>query len=98
MVTILSLSKKRLLVVNQIYALLVHSGLVGLLEMDELRNISCLSFLVTNALSLSLEFVSSSRCSSVPFGCYPSYKGFCFNFLAFVTEAHIAELKNSNKI
>jgi hypothetical protein len=28
MVTILSLSKKRLLVVNQIYALLVHSGLV----------------------------------------------------------------------
>jgi hypothetical protein len=91
--------------------------LFGLLEMDELRNISCLSFLVTNALSLSLEFVSSSRCSSVtnalslslefvsssrcssvPFGCYPSYKGFCFNFLAFVTEAHIAELKNSNKI
>ncbi len=29
MVTILSLSNKRLLVVNQIYALLVHSGLVS---------------------------------------------------------------------
>jgi hypothetical protein len=32
MVTILSLSKKRLLVVNQIYALLVHSGLVTLVR------------------------------------------------------------------
>jgi hypothetical protein len=33
--------------------------------MAMLHKVSCLSFLVTNALSLSLEFVSSSRCSSV---------------------------------
>ena len=37
----------------------------GFLDIAKLHNISCLSFLVTNALSLSLEFVSSSRCSSV---------------------------------
>jgi hypothetical protein len=37
--------------------------------MAGLHKICCLSFLVTNALSLSLEFVSSSRCSSVTNAC-----------------------------
>jgi hypothetical protein len=39
--------------------------LIGLLDMAKLHKTSCFSFLVTNALSLSEEFVSSSRCSSV---------------------------------
>jgi hypothetical protein len=39
--------------------------LIGLLDMVRLHKVSCLSFLVTNAFPLSLEFVSSSRCSSV---------------------------------
>jgi Na+-translocating ferredoxin:NAD+ oxidoreductase RnfC subunit len=43
--------------------------LIGLLDMAMLHKIYCLSFLVTNALSLSLEFVSSSRCSSVTNAC-----------------------------
>jgi hypothetical protein len=39
--------------------------LIGLFDKARLHKVSCLSFLVTNALSLSLESVSSSFYSSV---------------------------------